>query len=122
MRAPRPPVDPNVIRYNGNWPEEFVTYRGPDGGVWHTTLAGILDQRFVKRETFFGGIDATYFIHLIPMSANTLYVGRNQAWLQATWKQYLLDTGAQGNPNFQSKFETFIGSLAGTHAGERPGH
>ena len=81
-----------------------MTYRGPDNGVWHTTLAGILDQRFVKRETFFGGIDATYFIHLIPMSANTLYVGRNQAWLQATWKQYLLDTGAQGNPNVHSKF------------------
>ena len=85
-----------------------MTYKGPDNGVWHTTLAGILNQRFVKRETFFGGIDATYFIHLIPMSANTLYVGRNQAWLQATWKQYLLDTGAQGNPNFQSPFETFI--------------
>src|SRR5438874_3226459 len=108
--VPRPPIDPNDVRYNGNWPEEFVTYRGPDGGVWHTTLAGILDQRFVKRETFFGGIDATYFIHLIPMSANTLYVGRNQDWLQATWKQYLLDTGAGGNPNFQSPFETFIAS------------
>ena len=75
-----------------------MTYKGPDNGVWHTTLAGILNQRFVKRETFFGGIDATYFIHPIPMSANTLYVGRNQAWLKATWKQYLLDTGAQGNP------------------------
>jgi hypothetical protein len=105
---PRPPTDPNDVRYNGNWPDQFVTYRGPDGGVWHTTLAGIVDQRFIKRETFFGGIDATYFIHLIPMSANTLYVGRNQEWLQATWKQYLLDTGAQGNPNFQSGFETFM--------------
>ena len=106
--VPRPPTDPNDVRYNGNWPEEFVTYRGPDGGVWHTTLAGILDQRFVKRETFFGGIDATYFIHLIPMSANTLYVGRNQDWLQATWKQYLLDAGAQGNPDFKSDFEVFM--------------
>ena len=105
--VPRPPVD-NDIRYNGNWPEQFVTFRGPDNGVWHTTLGGILNQRFVKRETFFGGIDATYFIHLIPMSANTLYVGRNQAWLQATWKQYLLDTGAQGNPNFQSGNEVFM--------------
>jgi Glycosyl hydrolase family 81 C-terminal domain len=106
--VPRPPVNPNDIRYNGNWPEQFVTFKGPDNGVWHTTLAGILGQRFVKRETFFGGIDATYFIHLIPMSANTLYVGRNQAWLQATWKQYLLDTGAQGNPNFQSGNEVFV--------------
>ena len=85
--VPPPPINPDDIRYNGNWPEQFVTFRGPDNGVWHTTLAGILNQRFVKRETFFGGIDATYFIHLIPMSANTLYVGRNQAWLQATWQQ-----------------------------------
>src|SRR5262249_41984790 len=52
---PRPPIDPNDVRYNGNWPEQFVTYRGPDAGVWHTTLGGILNQRFVKRETFFGG-------------------------------------------------------------------
>jgi hypothetical protein len=108
--VPPPPIDPDAIRYNGNWPEQFVTFRGPDNGVWHTTLAGILNQRFVKRETFFGGIDATYFIHLIPMSANTLYVGRNQAWLQATWQQYLLDTGALGNPNFQSGNEVFIAS------------
>jgi hypothetical protein len=44
------------------------------------------------------------------MSANTLYFGRNQAWLQATWQQYLLDTGALGNPNFQSGNEVFIAS------------
>ena len=108
---PRPPIDPNDIRYNGNWPEQFVTYRGPDNRVWHTTLGGILNQRFVKRETFFGGIAATYFIHLIPMSANTLYVGRNQDWLQATWSQYLLDTGAGGNPSFQSADEVFVAAL-----------
>src|SRR5262249_17513964 len=53
----------------------------------------------------------TYFIQMIPMSANTLYLGRNQAWLQKTWDQYLLDTGANQNPNgFQSQFETFIAS------------
>jgi hypothetical protein len=106
--VPRPPVDPNHIRYNGNWPEQFVTFKGPDNGVWHTTLGGILNQRFVKRETFFGGVETVYFIHQIPMSASTLYFGRNQAWLQATWKQYLLDTGAQGNPNFQSSNENFM--------------
>ena len=55
--VPRPPRDPNDVRYNGNWPEQFVTFRGPDNGVWHTTLAGILHQRFVNRETFFGGVD-----------------------------------------------------------------
>lgn len=109
--VPRPPIDPNDFRYNGNWPEQFVTFKGPDDGVWHTTLGGILNQRFLKRETFFGGIAATYFIHLIPMSANTLYVGRNQDWLQATWKQYLLDTGAGGNPDFQSPDEVFVAAL-----------
>ena len=25
-----PPVNPNHIRYNGNWPEQFVTFKGPD--------------------------------------------------------------------------------------------
>ena len=69
--------------------------------------AALLNQRFVKRETFFGGVN-DLFIHQIPMSASTLYFGRNQAWLQATWKQYLLDTGAQGNPHFQSSNENFM--------------
>ena len=107
---PVPPLDPNDVRYNGNWPEQFVTFRGPDDGVWHSTIGGILGQRFVSRVTFFGGIDATYFIHFLPMSANTLYMSRNQRWLKATWDQYLLDTGAGKNPSFQSSFETFIGA------------
>jgi hypothetical protein len=105
---PRPPVDPNKVRYNGNWPEQFVTFRGPNNGVWHTTLGGILHQRFLNRKTFFGGVETAYFIQQIPMSASGLYFGRNQAWLQATWNQYLLDTGAEGNPNFQSLNENFI--------------
>jgi hypothetical protein len=108
--VPRPPPDPNDTTYNGNWPDQFVTFRGPDGGVWHTTTAGILTQRFVGRHTFFGSIDGTYLIHTIPMSANTLYLGRNQQWLQATWQQYLLDTGVLG-PNFQSVYETFVAAL-----------
>ena len=109
--APRPPVDPNDIHYNGNWPQEFVTFQGPQeggGGVWHTTLGGRLHQRFLDRATFFGGIAGTYFIQMIPMSASTLYLGRNQAWLNATWKQYLLDTDAKSNPSFQSPTETFV--------------
>ena len=89
-----------------------MTFRGPDNGVWHTTLAGILNQRSVTRKTFFDPTDvpiqACYFIQLLPMSANTLYVSRNQTWLQATWQQYLLDTGAQGDPTFKSAFEPFI--------------
>jgi hypothetical protein len=107
---PRPPPDPNDTTYNGNWPDQFVTYRRPDGGVWHTTTAGILSQQAVKRSTFFGNIDGTYLIHTVPMSANSLYVGRNQQWLQATWQQYLLDTGVLG-ANFQSAYETFVAAL-----------
>ena len=109
--VPRPPVDLNDVRYNGNWPEQFVTFQGPPergGGVWHTTSGGRLQQRFVDRATFFGGIDGTYFIQMIPMSASTLYLGRNQTWLSATWQQYLLDTDAKRNPAFQSHNETFM--------------
>ena len=108
---PQPPDDPNNVTYNGNWPDQFVTYRGPDGRPWHTTLIGIMNQRFLKRETFFAGVDSIYFIHTIPMSASTLYLGKNQDWLKATWQQFLLDTGAQGNPNFQTVNETFVASL-----------
>jgi hypothetical protein len=109
--VPPPPIDPDAIRYNGNWPEQFVTFRGPPergGGVWHTTLGGRLHQRYLDRATFFGGIDTTYFIQMIPMSASTLYLGRNQTWLNATWEQYLLDTDAKRNLNFKSQDETFM--------------
>src|SRR5262245_40554206 len=109
--VPDPPTDPNDIRYNGNWPAQFVTFPGPaerGGGVWHTTLAGRLHQRYVDRATFFSGIAETYFIQMIPMSASTLYFGRNQNWLSATWQQYLLDTGANRDTAFRSKNETFM--------------
>jgi hypothetical protein len=98
------------VEYNGNWPQQFVTFKGPDGTAWHTTIIGIMNQRSLKRETFFGGADSTYFIHALPMSANTLYVGRNQSWLKATWKQFLLDANAEGVLN-KSVFETFFASL-----------
>jgi hypothetical protein len=107
---PRRPNDPNDVHYNGNWPETFVTYKGPEGGFWHTTTAAVLSQQAVKRTTFFGTVDGTYLIHTVPMSANTLYLGRNQQWLQATWQQYLLDTGVLG-PNFRSTYETFVAAL-----------
>ncbi len=105
-----PDPDPNAVVYNGNWPQQFVTFTGPDSRIWHTTIIGIMNQRFLKRETFFGGATSTYFIHLIPMSANTLYVGRNQSWLKATWNQFLLDANAEGQLN-KSVFETFFASL-----------
>ena len=63
--------------------------------------AGIMNQRFVKRETFFGGVDcdATSSI-LIPMSASTLYLGKNQDWLKATWQQYLAGYRRAGKSQF----------------------
>ena len=102
------PTDPNKITYNGNWPAHFVTFKGPDGKVWHSTLAGILHQRFVARKSFFGPIDTTYSIQMTPLSANTLYLGRNHSWLKATWEQYLLDTGAEKNPNIKADQENII--------------
>jgi len=109
--VPPSPIDPNTVTYNGNWPNQFVTYRGPDGRAWHTTLIGIMNQRFLKRETFFAGVDSIYFIHTIPMSASTLYLGKNQDWLRATWQQFLLDTGAQENPHRTTTDEALIASL-----------
>ena len=114
--VPRPPTDPNDVRYNGNWPEQFVTFEGPaerGGGVWHTTLGGRVHQRFIDRATFFGGIAETYLIQMIPMSASTLYFGRNQTWLNATWHQYLLDTDAREIP--VSKAETKRSWRRGRH-------
>lgn len=106
-----PNPDPNIVEYNGNWPQQFVTFTGPDGNPWHTTLIGIENQRFVMRNTFFGFDPvSSYFIHLIPMSANTLYVGRNQNWLKATWKQFLLDANQIGILN-KSVFEVYFASL-----------
>ena len=85
------------IEYNGNWPQNYVTYFGPDGNtIFHTVMMGILKQNELSRATFFGNISANYYIHAIPLSASSLYLGRNQAWLKATWSQYLLDMEASG--------------------------
>ena len=46
----------------------------------------------LDRTSFFAPIDSTYAVQFVPLSASLLYLGRNQAWLKATWDQFLLDT------------------------------
>ena len=75
--------------YNGNWPDSLVHYKGPDGTSWLTTLCTNAKQFGVFRNTFFGGIKGSYTIQATPLSAFTLYLGRNQDWLAATWAQFV---------------------------------
>ena len=92
---------PGEVEYNGNWPQEFVNYMGPDGEtVLHTTLIAVLWGNNLSRATFFGDVSTSYFIHGLPLGSSTLYLGRNQSWLNATWQQYLDDLEATGiNPS-----------------------
>lgn len=75
--------------YNGNWPDTFVHYTGPDNTPWVTTLATNVKQFGIFRNTFFGGIKGSYTIQATPLSAPSLYLSRNQNWLSATWKQFV---------------------------------
>lgn len=77
--------------YNGNWPDAFVHFQGPDGQSQLTTLVSNVKQFGLFRTTFFGGVQGVYTIQATPLSAHTLYLGRNQQWLKATWQQYLRD-------------------------------
>ncbi|MGH9838280.1 MAG: glycosyl hydrolase [Blastocatellia bacterium] len=95
------------LPYNGNWPEALVHYTGPDGQVWKTTLITNVKQFGIFRSTFFGGIGGVYTIQQTPMTAYALFFGRNQNWLQETWKQYLLDSG--GAP--QGPYEVIVSAI-----------
>lgn len=86
------PVPPIGIIYNGNWPEQYVTYVGPDGLPWHVTTVGIFSQFELDRGTFFGGIDSTFAIQQTPLGASDLYLGRNQVWLADNWQQFVRET------------------------------
>ena len=93
--------------YNGNWLDSLVHYTGPDGQPWKTTLVANVKQDGVFRNTFFGGVQGVYTIQQTPMSAFSLFIGRNQNWLRETWKQYLLDFG--GGPS--GPYEGIIAAL-----------
>jgi hypothetical protein len=95
--VPPPPGSPDNVIYNGNWPQQWVTYNSPDKSTnpWHTPIGGIYRQSLFLRSTFFGGAASTYSIQNTPMSATGLWQARNQTWLNAAWKQYLLDAASE---------------------------
>lgn len=99
-RAQCPNKDPytNVksvppICYNGNWPRNFVTYRSSvDHKIQHHTFVSRLQNQDIDRSTFFDDSPiAAYTIQWIPAAPALAYLGRDQAWLQATWKQFIAD-------------------------------
>jgi len=113
------PFDPNDVIYNGNWPEQWVTYNSPVSKkpLSHVTIGGIYRQTLFLRSTFFGGADTTYAIQNIPMSSAGLWQARNQQWLNSTWGQFLLDAAAQGDLNKTADENIFAGIQARLAAG-----
>ncbi|MFH1243903.1 MAG: glycosyl hydrolase [Pseudomonadota bacterium] len=86
--------------YNGNWPDSFVHY---NNNAWINPIVGVLQQRAVKRECFWGNKPySDYVIHYVPLSSSQLHVGRNQEWLAKAWEQFERDsfteTATTGSP------------------------
>jgi hypothetical protein len=106
------PASGGPIAYSGNWPKSFVSFNGPDGQSWHTTLIGRVFPNSLDRATFFGPIDTTFAIHQIPLGASTLYLERSQDWLAATWQQYLRETRtAQASAPLSGVYEVVAAAL-----------
>lgn len=106
-----PPPNGASPIYNGNWPQQFVTYKGPDGNARHTTQVGILRQRQISKSNFFAPIPETYAVQAIPLSASSLFLGRNLTWLQNDWAEYLLDVGDAALKDGTSSDEVLISSM-----------
>jgi hypothetical protein len=96
--------------FNGNWPDELVHYKGPDGTPWVTSLVTNVKQFGIFRNTYFGGIQGSYTIQATPLSAFTLYLGRNQNWLSATWAQFIKEKGYDDAPAPYQVFEASLQS------------
>lgn len=106
----RLPVDYNDVQYNGNWPKQFVNWTHNDKN-WNITIAQTLYQKELKRNGFFGpAVPSSYFIQFLPMSSTGLWQGRDQTWLAATWKQYLMDAKAEGLLD-ATPWETFFADI-----------
>src|SRR5262249_36602130 len=91
-------------------PQQFVTWKAPDGSTQHTTVVGINKQSVLQRITFFGGAISNLFIHHIPMSPSGLWQERPQSWLSPTLQAFLF--GAQdGKILNKTPFETFFADI-----------
>lgn len=108
--------NPGNSFYNGNWPASFVHFTAPDGSARKTTLITNTKQFGVFRNTFFGGIVGSYTIQATPLSAFTTYLGRNQNWLQETWKQFLIETANQPPGIYQNILASLQARMPGSTA------
>lgn len=102
--------------YNGNWPANLVHFTAPDGSARKTTLITNTKQFGIFRNTFFGGIVGSYTIQATPLSAFTAYLGRNQNWLQETWKQFLIETANQPAGIYQNIIASIQARMPGSSA------
>ena len=100
--------------YNGNWPASLVDFRTADGTARKTTLITNPKQFGIFRNTFFGGITGSYTIQATPLSAFTVYLGRNQNWLKATWEQFLQETAGEEPGIYQVIIASLQARLPGT--------
>ncbi|MEP7272110.1 MAG: hypothetical protein ABI882_11445 [Acidobacteriota bacterium] len=91
-----------------DWPDSFVRFTGPDGTPWTTSIIAINEQFALFRFTFGGGgIHGTHIIQELPLSASSLYLGRNQKWLQTTWDQYVRESKGEA----LSVYEVLVSGL-----------
>jgi Glycosyl hydrolase family 81 C-terminal domain len=74
--------------YNGNWPKKFVRFKRGDE-TWNTTIAAMVTQQSISRQTYFGGLQGCYSIHMVPVGAPNLYLERHGDWNDRTYKTYL---------------------------------
>lgn len=107
--------------YNGNWPDAFVHYQ--KAGTGHITpFIGQVYQSKVTRETYFGSAAFPAFsnsllIHAIPLSASSLYLGRNPRWLAKAWEEYQRENAEDPRP---SAYEVIVAGLQAQLPGAEP--
>ena len=93
--------------YNGNWPDSYV--HQDDNSI--NLITGQLFQEYLGRTTFFGGSAyyTNYIIQAVPLSAFTLYVGRNQEWLKKAWEEFDLEAAKHNNTG--TSYEVLLAGL-----------
>jgi hypothetical protein len=81
----------------GNWPRDFVQYNLNSTPTVVTQIANPR-QTGPDRQLFFSDpnyAEGVYAINWLPISAQSLYLGRDQAYLESNWAQFVQDYNAQ---------------------------